>query len=229
MAQVQTMQIGKHAVPVAVNEVGYDHDGETFLVYTPQTHCCNCGKSEALDAIDTHYIEAADTAYTEQRTMQLSLPYCAPCGKRANKYPVSSALKIVIGFAIWIGLTMGMAMSFPPDSPLAVRILTLVLPLAAVIALFYFMGRPKPPMTSGYTPVKVRQYGGRPGAARAAGSAALFLLLAHILAKLLTRLVTHKDPNATGKLHFRFSNPTYAKAFAAINAERVKGGSIIIR
>jgi hypothetical protein len=229
VAQIQTVQIGKHAVPVVANEAGYDHDGESFLIYTLQTHCCNCGKRDALLTIDTHFVEATDTVYTEQRTMRLALPYCKPCGNRANKYPVSSALKVVVGFAIWLGLLMVLAISLPLNAPQVVRILTVVLSIAAVVALFHFIGRPKAPMTSNYTPVKIKQFGGRPGAARAWGSAALFLAQVHGIAKLLTRVVTSKDPNATGKLNFSFSNPTYAKAFGAVNAERVKGGSIVVR
>jgi hypothetical protein len=229
MAQAQTMQIGKHAVPVVANDVGYDHDGESFLVYTPQTHCCNCGKREALLTIDTHFVEAADTAYTEQRAILLSLPYCAPCGKRANKYPISGPFKVVIGFAIWILLTMGLALNLPIDLPQWARILMLIVPIAAVVAFFYVIGRPKAPMTARYSPVRIKQYGGRPGAARAIGTTALFLALVHGLAKLLTRLITRKDPHATGRLNFSFSNPTYAKAFGMVNTGRVKAGSIIVR
>lgn len=206
---------------VATNEIGTTIEDGPFFVQTPQSMCCNCGTKTAVSAIATPFAKnlLLSTRSESGHQIELDLPYCPTCADSIGKYPLSSGLKGLIGFCIWLLIFMWLASTFNlPHQPLTMRLLAVAAPLIPVWLALLWIGKPKAPMTSKFRPVIINEYARNPNATRPQGRA---LLLAWFYRKL-----SRQDPDKIKRISMKFSNPGYAKAFRKANKAFIRSGYI---
>lgn len=216
-------------LPVVENLVGIDTNEDPILVYTPQSHCCNCGTRSGLTSIATTFIQKStySTNYDDRLQFDLTLPYCGDCGRNAGKYPPSSVIKIVIGFILWMGMAMALSIYLP--APYAwLRAVEVFAPILFVYMLFRWWDRPRAPQTSKYTPVSIKEFSGQTNAVHYVGAAAFIISGLAALLRWLVQTLSKRNPRAIERLTFRFSNPLYAKAFYKTNGGNLKKGVVRI-
>lgn len=214
-------------IPFLTNDIGFDHEGDPFIVNTPQAQCCNCGTASGLECIQTHFEKKAvfSTNYDDRQAIALALPYCAVCAKRVGKFPTSRALVFLVGFVLWFVAAMGLVMTVPGRHAW-IRFVEVLLPIVPIVLLFRFIGKPKAPMTARYAPVKIKEFDGQSNAVRYGGLSLWIITAIAGLLGALHRMVSSKDPNAIETLSIRFSNVAYAKSFRKVNRSYVKKGTI---
>lgn len=213
------------------NEAGFDADGEPFIVSTPDSPCCNCGTQAGLAPVPTHYVKAAkfSTNLDDRPWFDLELPYCQRCAARVGKYSAATVLRILVGFVLWGGSLMGLAVMLPTGAPAWLRWFVFVPPVVLVWLAFRLWDRPSAPMTAKWFPVRIREYSGHPRQVRYAGISAFVLSGIAAVVGSVTHKLSGKNPNAIYKLTFQFSNPKYAAAFAKVNGRRLRDGSLVIK
>ena len=201
-------------IPFLKNDIGFDQEGDPFIVNTPQALCCNCGTRSALQGIDTHFEKKAvfSTNFDDRQTIALALPYCAVCADRVGKYPTSRAIVFLIGFVLWFVASMGLVTVFPGRYAW-MRLIEMLLPMVPVVLLFRALGRPKAPMTARYAPVKIKEFEGQSNSVRYGGASLWVITAIAGLLGAVIRMLSNKNPNAIEVLSIKFSNADYAKAF----------------
>jgi len=221
-------EAGRHVV---TNEIGTTIQDDPFFVQTPQSMCCNCGTKTAISAVATPFVKhlVFSTRFEKEHQIELDLPYCPTCADSIGKYPISSPLQWLIGFCIWMLVFMWLASTFNlPQKPLVMRLLASVVPLIPALLALRWIGKPKAPMTSKYTPVIIKEYSRNPNSTRQEGRA---MLLVSVLAQMLGwfyKKVSRHDPDKIKLITMKFSNPVYAKAFRKANKTFVRSGYIKI-
>jgi hypothetical protein len=124
---------------------------------------------------------------------------------------------------MWLASTYNVA-----HKPLTMRLLAVVGPLIPALLALRWIGRPKAPMTSKYTPVIIKEYARNPNSTRQEGRAMLPVsVLAQMLGWFYKKLSRH-DPDKIKCITMKFSNPAYAKAFRKANKAFVRSGYIKI-
>jgi hypothetical protein len=127
----------------------------------PSTFCCNCGDTncttEIQDTRVTRYFGMGGTG----TTFQLGIPVCADCRKSTRQRP-SGWLSRVLVWALATGVLFGALIVLRENTTLpawtAQPLFAIAAALALVlVALFYRLRRPKPPRTSWYQPVRIKQ------------------------------------------------------------------------
>ena len=126
----------------------------------PAAFCCNCGDTNCTTEIQ-HTRVARDRGLGGARTtFQLAIPVCARCLKSTRRRPSgwSSRLLVwavtvcVLFFALMV---IGESFTFPVWP--VERVLGISAGIALVlVVLFYRLRRPKPPQTSYYQPVRIK-------------------------------------------------------------------------
>jgi len=227
-AKTEVAEVGRHVV---TNEIGTTIQDGPFFVQTPQSICCNCGTKTAISAVATPFVKhlVFSTRFEHEKQIELDLPYCPTCADGIGKYPISTGLQWLIGFGIWLLLFMWLASTYNvAHKPLTMRLLAVVGPLIPALLALRWIGRPKAPMTSKYTPVIIKEYARNPNSTRQEGRAMLPVsVLAQMLGWFYKKLSRH-DPDKIKCITMKFSNPAYAKAFRKANKAFVRSGYIKI-
>ena len=137
----------------------------------PPAFCCNCGDinctPELQDTRVTRYFFMAGT----ETTFMLSIPVCAACRKSLRRRPQGLFSRFLVwalsSCVVFGGMIMlGENMTLPLW--MAEHLFAISAGLALVlVVLFYRLRRPKPPQTSFYQPVRIKeasvQFGGEHG------------------------------------------------------------------
>ena len=127
----------------------------------PATFCCNCGDTNCMT-------EMQDTRLTRffglggvETTFQLPIPVCAACLKTTRRRPsgwfsrllVWAVAACVVFFALII---LGENVTLPVWAAEHLFAIAAVMSLV-LVTLFYRMRRPRPPQTSYYQPVRIKE------------------------------------------------------------------------
>jgi hypothetical protein len=172
----------------------------------PTSFCCNCGNLDCQAVVqDTRVTRFFGIRGTES-TFHLKLPVCTDCRKTLRRRPpgfFSISFVLVLGVGLpWLLLyALADPARQPPSWIDANRIwISLVLGVIALFV-FYRLRRAKPPRTSFYQPVRIKQarvqFGGVMG-----------------------------GPGRVAYLKLAFSNPDYLNSFINANAEAIKSGHV---
>lgn len=133
---------------------------ETPELRFPATFCCNCGDtncvSEVQDTRITRYFGFGGT----ETTFHLSIPICAACRKTTRRRPASGFSRLLV-WALASCVTFGMFLLIAGKVTLPMWAAEHLFAISAGVALvlvilFYRLRRPRPPQTSYYQPVRVR-------------------------------------------------------------------------
>lgn len=127
----------------------------------PTTFCCNCGDTNCVAEIqDTRVTRYFGIGGTET-TFQLPVPVCAECRRSTRRRPQGFFAKLlIVAVATCVAflalIMLGSTVALPVWIVEHMFVLSLVLALALMI-LIWRLRRPKPPKTSFYQPVRIRQ------------------------------------------------------------------------
>jgi len=172
----------------------------------PATFCCNCGATDCQSEIQDTRISRFFGIGKTDTTFKLSVPVCAACRRTTKRRPAGffsrlGVLLLVTAVLFCVSLTMVTTVALPlwikymvSGSVLLGFVLTF---------LFYRFRRPKPPQTSFYQPVRIKE------------------------ARLhFTGLMAGAGQVAYMKL--AFTNPDYLNVFAEANQEAISARHLAV-
>jgi hypothetical protein len=127
----------------------------------PATFCCNCGATNCMTEIqDSRVVRYFGIGGTETR-FQLPVPVCARCRRSTRRRPMGFfAQLLVLGLAVAVFFLAFAMIASMVSLPLWLgdHLFGISVGFAAVLVFFVFrLRRPKPPMTSFYQPVRIRE------------------------------------------------------------------------
>jgi hypothetical protein len=137
----------------------------------PPAFCCNCGDINCTPELQDTRVTRHFFMAGAETTFLLSVPICAACRKTLRRRPqglLSRLLVWVVSTGVVFGgmLLLGRNVTLPLWMTENLFIISAVLALLLVV-LFYRLRRPKPPQTSFYQPVRIKeanlQFGGEHG------------------------------------------------------------------
>jgi len=172
----------------------------------PTGFCCNCGDTncvaEAQDTRVTRYFGIGGT----ETTFQLSVPICAACRKTTRRRPAGFFSRLLVFALLVCAWFLALILLGSPTWPLWIVdhmfMISVVLGLTVTIV-FYRLRRAKPPKTSFYQPVRIKE------------------------ARLqFTGLMAGAGQVAYMKL--AFTNPDYLNVFADANQEAIRAKHVSV-
>jgi hypothetical protein len=165
----------------------------------PATFCCNCGATDCQNEIQETRITRFFGIGRTDTTFKLSVPVCAECRRSTKRRPAGffsrlGVLLLITAVLFGLSLTLVNTVALPlwidylsAGSVLLGLILTFV---------FYRLRRPKPPQTSFYQPVRIKE------------------------ARLqFTGLMA--GAGHVGYMKLAFTNPDYLKVFTTANRDAI--------
>lgn len=171
----------------------------------PTGFCCNCG---ALDCVP----EVQDTRVTRyfgiggtETTFHLPVPVCARCRRSTRRRPPGFFARVlVLGLCIAVAFLMLVMLGLSVEYPEWLRLHLFAVSVAVALVAFTLLSRlrrPKPPQTSFYQPVRIRQ----------------------------ANVAVSDMANGAGRVLFMklaFTNPDYLNVFRNANREAIAAGGI---
>lgn len=218
--------------PAIVNEIGTTTSDQPFFIQTPQGMCCNCGRTEHVDTVQTYFYKPLkySTRFEEESAIALDLPYCPLCANSVGKYPMSAGLRWLIGFSMWFVIFMVLIIKLDLGQTGGLtKMVVMGLAMLPGYLLLRWIGMPSKPQTSKYTPVIVKEFARNPNSARNEGKG---MLIATLLAQLLGMLVkkfSAQNSDRIEKVTMVFSNAAYGNAFKKVNKKFIQQGFIRVR
>jgi hypothetical protein len=129
--------------------------------HAPEHACCNCGTADGVQLIDTRLKQAHSKllAGTEMTFMTL-LPYCGICKASARRSRRGKSMRGLTGFSVfWVlfGVMTLIGNEHLPHWLAEYRIGLAALVATALTSAYYLLRRARPPQTSYYQPIYLRQ------------------------------------------------------------------------
>jgi hypothetical protein len=173
----------------------------------PTAFCCNCGDTNCVSEIQDTRVTRYFAIFGTETTFHLPLPICAACRRTTRRRPAgffSRLLVLAIMVACWFLLLLAIAGSTTPPPWIADNLFIISLVLGAILAVvFYRFRRAKPPRTSFYQPVRIKQADVRIGGVM-------------------------NGPGQVAYMKLAFTNPDYLNVFMNANREAIKAGHVAV-
>lgn len=171
----------------------------------PSPFCCNCGALECAAEVQDTRVSRFFGIYRTETVFRLSLPICAACRKTTRRPPAGFFMRMavfLVAAAAWSLAFYWWGKSVVLPAWFALHQYTVAAALGALVAfVFYRLRRPKPPKTSFYQPVRIKQ-------AR--------VQFAGVMG----------GPGQVVYLKLAFTNPEYLNVFLDANREAVRAGHL---
>jgi hypothetical protein len=174
----------------------------------PATFCCNCGNIDCAPEIQDTRVTRYYGIGGVETTFQLAIPVCAACRKTTRRRPSGWLARLLV-WAVVSCVVFGGLIALGESVTLPLRVSEHLFALAAALALvlvvlFYRLRRPKPPQTSFYQPVRIRD----------------------------ARLrFDHASGDGAGRIAFMklaFTNPEYLNVFATANRDAIAAKTLAV-
>jgi len=184
----------------------------TMQVDSPQlnfpTHfCCNCNDTNCSSEIQDTRVSRFFGVYRTETVFRLSVPICAACRKTTRRRPAGFFMRLgvfLLAAALWCLAFYALRTPSTPPNWFDMHKFTLGIALGAISAfVFYRFRRPKPPKTSFYQPVRIKQADVRFAGVMGGPGQVMYIKLA-------------------------FTNPDYLNAFLDLNRDSVRAGHLAI-
>ena len=173
----------------------------------PAGFCCNCGDtncvSEVQDTRVTRYFGLGGT----ETTFRLPVPVCAACRKTTRRRPAVFFGRLLV-FGMLVGVCflalvlLGSSITWPPWIADNMFVISAVLGLVVTIV-FYRLRSAKPPQTSFYQPVRIKQANVHFAGIMSGPGQVVFMRLA-------------------------FTNPDYLNVFSNANRDAIQAGHLAV-
>jgi hypothetical protein len=172
----------------------------------PSSFCCNCGATECQSEIqDTRVTRFFGFGRTDT-VFRLSVPVCAACRRTIRRKPAGFFSRLGV-LVLITGVLFGACLAFGSNAALPLWIgyfyVGSVLLGVVLTILFYRLRRPKPPQTSFYQPVRIKN---------------VRLQFSGLMA----------GEGHVGFMRLAFTNPDYLSAFADANQDAIKGKRLAV-
>ncbi|HEX6397280.1 MAG TPA: hypothetical protein VFZ95_07645, partial [Steroidobacteraceae bacterium] len=169
----------------------------------PTGFCCNCGDTNCMNELQDTRVTRNFGFGGTQTTFQLSVPVCAACRKTTRRRPVRffGRLLVLAGLigAWFLALVLlGSYITWPLWIADHRVVISAVLGLVVTLV-FYRMRRAKPPKTSFYQPVRIKEANVHFAGIMSGPGQVVFMKLA-------------------------FTNPDYLNVFSNANREAIQAG-----
>ena len=125
----------------------------------PTAFCCNCGETNCAAETQDTRVTRFFAIYGTGSTFHLSVPVCARCRRSLRRRPAvffSRALALALSVIAFVLLMWMLGPSLSPWFFERRFVIAALLGLAATVA-FYWLRRPRPPQSSFYQPVRIKQ------------------------------------------------------------------------
>ena len=173
----------------------------------PTSFCCNCGELNCqIEVQDTRVTRFFGIRGTDS-TFHLTLPVCSACRKTLQRRPPGFFSMLFVfavgtGLALLLGYVLSQSMQYP--AWMVTNRVTIGAVLGIIVAIiFYRLRSARPPRTSFYQPVRIKQARVRFGGVMGGPGHVAFLRLA-------------------------FTNPDYLNVFMNANHEAIKAGHVTV-
>ena len=171
----------------------------------PQSFCCNCGVTDCAVEIQntrvTHFFSIGGT----ETTFKLSVPVCARCSKTLRRRPAGFFSRLGV-LALSLAATFLALYAFGTSLPLWIgenKVAISIILALVFSSVFYALRRPKPPQTSFYQPVRIRN---------------VRLQVTGLMA----------GAGQVGFMKLAFTNPDYRNMFVNANEDAIKAKCIAV-
>jgi hypothetical protein len=172
----------------------------------PASFCCNCGATECTRELQDTRVSRFFAIGRTDTTFKLSVPICAGCQRTIRRKPAGffsrlGVLVLITGVIFGICIALGTSVALPLwiDYMYAGSVVLGVL----LTFVFYRLRRPKPPQTSFYQPVRIKNVRLQFSGLMAGEGQVAFMKLA-------------------------FTNPDYLSAFVDANQEAIKAKRLAV-
>ena len=130
------------------------------LLNFPATFCCNCGDTNCTTEIQDTRVTRYHGFGGAKTRFQLAIPVCASCLRSTRRRPSGWIPRvlvwaIMVGLVFFAGIALGERVTLPAWAADHLFFISAGVALALVV-LFYRWRRPKPPQTSYYQPVRIK-------------------------------------------------------------------------
>ena len=173
----------------------------------PTGFCCNCGDLNCASEIQLTRVTRYFAIYGTGTTFRLALPVCVACRRSLRRRPSVFFTRVLVFAAFAGGALAGLwALARAVQLPLWMvdHRPWLAMVLGAIAALvFYRLRSARPPQTSFYQPVRIKQ-------ARVHFAGVM------------------SGPGAVVYMKLAFTNPEYLNAFVNANAEAIKAKQLAV-
>jgi hypothetical protein len=168
----------------------------------PATFCCNCGDTNCTQEIQDTRVTRGFGFGGANTTFQLAIPICEACRKSLRRRPSGLFLRMLVlaGTAIVILgalIVSAKTSTMPPWISQNLFIIGGVLALALVV-LFYRLRRARPPQTSYYQPVRIKD----------------------------VRLMFSEGAGRIAFMKLAFTNQDYLNVFSTANRDAIKAKNL---
>ena len=173
----------------------------------PTGFCCNCGDLNCTGEVQLTRVTRFFAIYGTGTTFRLTVPVCVACRRSLRRPPPVFFTRALV-FAAFAGASyLGLwALAGATQLPLWMVDYRALLAMAlggAMALVFYRLRRAKPPKTSFYQPVRIKQARVHFSGVMSGPAAVVFMKLA-------------------------FTNPDYLNAFVNANAEAIKAKQLSV-
>ena len=173
----------------------------------PSHFCCNCGNTNCSEEIQDTRVSRFFGIYRTETVFRLAVPICAACRKTTRRQPSGFFTRVAVflgAAAAWCLVLYLIGRSAALPLWFAAHMYTIGFVLGAGSAfVFYRLRRPKPPQTSFYQPVRIKQADVRFAGVMGGPGQVMYIKLA-------------------------FTNPDYLNAFLNLNRDAVRAGHLAI-
>ena len=127
----------------------------------PTSFCCNCGDTNCVSEIQDTRVTRYFAIFGTETTFHLPLPICAGCRKTTRRRPAGFFSRLLVfGLTVVVLFLLLIALAESVQLPLWIsdNLFAISAGLGLVLTVvFYRLRRAKPPRTSFYQPVRIKQ------------------------------------------------------------------------
>jgi hypothetical protein len=172
----------------------------------PTGFCCNCGDTDCISEVqDTRITRFFGVGGTET-TFHLAVPICAACRRSTRRRPAGFFARLLVCavlVCLWFLALIALGLRVTLPEWITLHLFAISVTLGVVSAgVFYRMRRAKPPQTSFYQPVRIKEASVRFDGASGPGQV-VFMKLA-------------------------FTNPDYLNVFRHANLDAIQAGHVAV-
>jgi hypothetical protein len=176
-------------------------------LHFPTGFCCNCGELNCAGEVQETHVTRYFAIYGTGNSFRLTLPVCTGCRKTLRRRPSVFFTRTLV-FLLFTGggflALLGLGQSGQLPAWMSENLLPIATGLGAIATLiFYRLRRARPPRTSFYQPVRIKQ------------------------AKVRFQSVM-SGPGEVMYLKMAFTNPDYLNVFMNANHEAIKAGHLAV-
>lgn len=176
-------------------------------LFFPTEFCCNCGDMDCVSELQETRVTRFFGIGGSDTTFHLSVPICAACRKTTRRRPAGLFVRLLVCALLvcaWLLALLALGTRVTLPGWITLHLFAVGVTLGVVSAwLFYRMRRPRPPQTSFYQPVRIKDARVQFDGLTSGSGQVVFMKLA-------------------------FTNPDYLNVFRHANRDAIDAGHVAV-